>query len=148
MRILSCLMVAVALGLPSVAIAQGGGVTVDRAWSRASAGKTGAVYLTIRNQGDDADALVDVTSPAAARAEVHQTVDEDGVMKMHHVERLVVAPGGTVALAPGGYHIMLMGLTAPLKEGETVPVTLRFERAGEIEVMADVGAAGAVAPPD
>jgi periplasmic copper chaperone A len=118
--------------LPAVALAQQGGIRVDNAWSRAAMqGRTGVVYLTITDSGE-ADRLLSIASPVATKAELHESFTEQGVTKMRAVAGLAVAPGAPVTLAPGGYHIMLMGLKQPLKEGDSFPVTLRFEHAGEL----------------
>ena len=142
-RLFGCIVVVAALILPFTVAAQGTGVEVERPWSRATVAKTGAAYLTIHNRGGDADALVAVSSPAAGKASVHLTIMADGVMKMRPALPVELAPGATVKLAPGGLHVMLMGLKAPLAEGDVVPITLTFENAGTIAVEARVGPAGA-----
>ena len=96
--------------------------------------RTGAVYLMLMNHGATTDALLKVTSPAADMAMAHQTLEEDGVMKMREITRLELPPQATFAMAPGGSHIMLVGLKAPLKEGNSLSLVLTFERAGEITV--------------
>jgi len=143
MKRLSGLIVVIAAIFLPFAVAAQDGVEVERPWSRATFAKTGAAYLTIVNHGATADALVAVSSPAAGKAMVHRTVMEEGVMKMQPVLPLELAPGATVKLAPGGLHVMLMGLKAPLTEGDKVPVTLTFENAGTIAVEAMVRPAGA-----
>ncbi len=145
-RILDCIVVAVALILPSATAAGGPEILVEQPWSRASVTKTGAVYLTIVNQGDVGDALVGARSPTADKTEVHVTIADGDVMKMRHVERIDIGPGERVVLEPGGIHIMLMGLTAALKEGGEVPVSLIFERAGEVETVATIHKAGTTMP--
>ena len=124
------------------------GITVENAWARATPGnvKTGAVYMTVLDRGAATDRLVGVSSPVAARAELHSMSNDGGVMKMQHVDAVPVAPGTPTELKPGGYHIMLMELKHPLKEGDSVPMTLRFEKAGSVEVMAKVEKPGAMAP--
>jgi copper(I)-binding protein len=102
------------------------------------AAKTAAVYLSIMNHGLSDDTLVSVTTPAADHAAVHETTMENDVMKMAEVERLVIPAGSTVELKPAATHVMLTGLKAPLKEGETVTLTLTFEKAGEIKTDAPV----------
>ena len=118
-------------------------LVIEAPWTRAAGqGGQGAGYLTIRNPGP-ADRLLSATSPAAARLELH-TVQRDGeVMRMREVETIPVPAGGSVLLQPGGLHIMLIGLTAPLVAGQSIPVTLRFERAGEVQALLAVQAAGA-----
>lgn len=110
-----------------------GDVTIAEAVARASVGNapTSAVYMTITTAGAP-DRLIAVASPAAEAAELHTSLAEGGIMKMHRVDAIEVAPGAPAELAPGGQHIMLIGLDAPLEEGTTVPLTLTFEKAGDI----------------
>jgi copper(I)-binding protein len=125
------------LSLPLAALAQTGPIEVQHAWSRpAMAGHTGVIYLTITDHGAP-DRLVGVASPAG-RAELHESFDDHGVMKMRAVQALPVAPGTSVALKPGGYHIMLMDLKHDLNAGDSVPVTLKFAKAGQVKAMAMV----------
>lgn len=105
--------------------------------------RTGAVYLTLMNHGAEADRLVSITSAAAEAAEIHETTNENNVMKMRSVEGLVIAPGATVDMKAAGLHIMLVGLKAPLLAGEKVVLELQFEKAGIVKVEADIGAASA-----
>ena len=117
-------------------------------WARASAGahRTGAAYLTLVNHGDKVDRLVGASTPAAERAELHAHLHENGVMRMRQVEAIEVHPGEPAVLAPGGLHVMLMGLAKPLEEGARFPLTLRFEKAGEVTVQVAVLKAGAAGP--
>jgi len=112
------------------------GITVEVPWARASAGmaKTGAAYATIKNVGRHADRLIGVRSSVAKKTGIHKTLVEDGVMKMRAADVIEVPAGGMVMLKPGGYHVMFMGLEHPLKEGASFPLTLVFEKAGEIDV--------------
>ncbi len=102
------------------------------------AAKTGAVYLSIMNHGADEDALVSVTTPAAEQATIHETTMENDVMKMSKVERLAIPAGSTVDLKPAATHLMLTGLKAPLKEGQTLILTLTFEKSGEVKIVVPV----------
>lgn len=114
-----------------------GTLHIGHPWSRAMPAmmNSGAVYLKLANQGASADRLLAVSTPRATSAELHQHLNDKGVMRMRPVTNgLELLPGRTVTLAPGGPHIMLMGLTAPLRAGERFPLTLRFARAGTIEV--------------
>ncbi|WP_050603242.1 copper chaperone PCu(A)C [Ruegeria sp. 6PALISEP08] len=115
-----------------------GTITVDDAYARSSgkSAKAGAAFMMIQNQGDTDDRLVGVTSEAAARVELHtHKVDDNGVAKMVHVEEGFAIPAGaTHMLKRGGDHVMFMGLTAPFEQDATVPVTLIFEKAGEVEI--------------
>lgn len=122
-------------------------VTVDHAWARASAGATttGAAYLTVTDHGA-ADHLVGASTPVAASAEVHETTNDNGVMKMRAVPSLALTPNAPVTFQPGGYHVMLMGLKAPLKPGSSFPLTLTFEHAPPVTTQVQVGPAGGSAP--
>lgn len=124
----------------SAAAQTAGGIQIDQPFSRATPGgaKVGAGYMTIVNKGG-ADKLVSATTAAADRVEIHEMKMEGSVMKMKEIPGgLPIEAGKSVSLAPGGYHLMLMGLKAPLKEGGKVPVTLTFERAGKLDVTLDV----------
>jgi copper(I)-binding protein len=98
----------------------------------------GAGYLTIINRGTAADELLGAATPRALMVQVHETRMEQGVMRMRELERLAIAAGAQIALAPGGAHLMLMGLNEPLRVGEKVPITLRFARGGEKTVIFEV----------
>jgi periplasmic copper chaperone A len=113
-------------------------LVVENPWARESVTRTGAAYLTVRNDGDQDDRLVGVSSAVAEKAELHSSVMQDGVMKMRAVEALDVPAHGGAVLEPGGLHIMLIGLKAPLEEGKSFALMLEFENAGEIEVLTTV----------
>jgi periplasmic copper chaperone A len=117
---------------------------ISDVWMRASLGQvpTTTAYLKIENRGSADDKLLSVSTPVAAMAHLHQSAETNGVMTMAAVAALPIKPGQTVELAPGGLHIMVMNLKAPLKAGETVPLTLKFERAGEMTVQAEVRGLG------
>ncbi|MCX8954024.1 copper chaperone PCu(A)C [Ruegeria sp. NA] len=128
-------LAAVSLAIPAFAE---GPIKVDDAYARSS-GKTaiaGAAFMMIHNLGDADDRLIGATSDAAARVELHtHKVDENGVAKMVHVEEGFAIPAGeTHMLKRGGDHVMFMGLTAPFEQDAMVPVTLIFEKAGEVEI--------------
>ena len=109
-----------------------GQIQVKVAWARATPGKAenGAAYLTILSPARDR--LTEVSTPVAEKAELHNMTTEGGVMKMRAVQALAMPAGKSVELAPGGYHVMLMDLGQPLKEGEKVPLTLTFaDKAGK-----------------
>lgn len=96
-------------------------------------------FLAIENTGAEADRLVSATSPAAAEVQIHEMAMEGEVMKMRQLpDGLEVPAGQTVELAPGGFHLMFMGLKQAFVEGETVPVTLVFEKAGTVDVELSV----------
>lgn len=124
-----------------------GDITASGPWARASAGKAknGAAYVTqIVNNGNQVDRLVGVSTPAAKKASLHISKMEGGIMKMLPVKAIEVNPGEPAVLKPGGLHVMLMGLKAPLKEGDMFPMTLTFEKAGTVDVKVMVKKAGAM----
>jgi periplasmic copper chaperone A len=126
-----------------------GDLVISQAWSRATpnGAKIGGGYLTIANKGSAPDRLVGVSADVAGKIEVHEMAMNDGVMKMRPLDKgLAIEPGKTVKLAPGGYHLMMMDLKTPLKQGDKVPVTLEFEKAGKVQVTLDVQAVGAPGP--
>lgn len=117
-------------------------VMVMDAFARASAtsmAKAGAVYMTLTNHGATPDRLLAASTPAAASAEVHESLEKDGVATMRPIVSLEIPAGGSVQFKPGGYHIMLMGLKAPLKKGDMIMLQLKFEHAGLVDAMANVG---------
>ncbi len=127
-----------------------GDVEIDTPWARASIGtsRPAVAYLTIRNAGDQPDRLLAVESPKAGHAMLHDSVVEDGVMKMTPLEAADIPSQSEFALEPGGAHIMLMDLQQPLVEGEQLSLTLVFERAGPIEIIAQIGGLAAKEPPN
>jgi copper(I)-binding protein len=119
-----------------------GELTIEHPYAIATppAAKAGAGYLTIRNAGAEADRLVAVEAPFPM-VQVHATeTDASGVARMAPVEALEVPPGATVTLAPGGTHVMFMGLAEPLTAGDTLDAALVFEKAGRVEVQFNVEA--------
>ncbi len=125
-----------------------GTLTLHQAWARASIGpaKAGAAYLTIVNKGDEVDRLLSIETPVAKVAQIHTNIMTNGIMKMRRVEAVEIALGEPVVLGPGGLHIMLMGLKAPLREGESFPLVLTFENAGPIEIPVEIEAPTAMEP--
>jgi len=126
-----------------------GDLVISQPWTRATPGgaKTGGGYLTIENKGSTSDKLVSATAEVAGKVEVHEMAMNNGVMTMRPLESgLAIDPGKTVKLAPGGYHLMLMELKNPLKQGDKVPVTLQFEKAGKVAVTLEVQGVGAQEP--
>jgi len=117
-----------------------GPLMIERPWARATppAAQTGAAYFTLHNSGDADERLVSVDAPIARRAELHAHQVENGVMRMRQVAAIVLPPGGQVALQPGGLHVMLIGLEAPLRVDESFPFTLTFERAGRVTIQISV----------
>ena len=142
---------ALALLAPALAHAheyQAGGLTLAHPWARATPGGAtiGAAYVEIKAKDGAADALVSASSPAAGRVELHTHIMDGDVMKMRQVEKIAVPAGGSAIMKPSGDHIMLFDLKAPLKEGDRLPLTLVFEKAGEVNVEATVEAVGAKGP--
>lgn len=158
---LSAALVTAAL-LTGCSAGGGGSITVSEPWARASSAmaSAGAAYMKIQNTGSATDALIGATSPAAKTVEVHETVamatpapsagasmespmpsaagEPGGMMAMRPVARLEIPAGGTVELKPGSYHLMLIGLTRELRAGEKLEITLTFEKAGQVQVTAEV----------
>jgi periplasmic copper chaperone A len=130
----------------SAAFAQSGPVKVESAWARATPprAEVGAIYMTLT--APTADRLVGVSTPAAAKAEVHDMTTENGVMRMREVAGGLSLPAGQpVVLGPGGYHVMLKGLQAPLKPGQQIPLHLTFASAPPLDVTATVRGLGGAA---
>ena len=126
-----------------------GDLVISQTWTRATpnGAKIGGGYLTIENKGSTPDRLVGGSGDVAGKIEVHEMAMDNGVMKMRPLDKgLTIEPGKTVKLAPGGYHLMMFDLKAQLKQGDKVPVTLEFEKAGKVTVSLDVQGVGAQAP--
>jgi len=126
-----------------------GDLVISQAWSRAtpSGAKVAGGYLTVENKGAGADRLIGGSGDVAGRVEIHEMAVDNGVMKMRPLDKgLDIEPGKTVKLAPGGYHLMLLDLRTQLKQGDKVPVTLQFEKAGKVTLLLDVQGVGAQAP--
>jgi copper(I)-binding protein len=126
-----------------------GDLVITQAWSRATPGgaKVGGGYLTIENKGTEADRLTGGSADVAGKVEVHEMAMNNGVMTMRPLDNgLTIEPGKTVKLAPGGYHLMLLGLKSPLKQGDKLPITLDFKKAGKVKLSLDVEGLGALGP--
>ena len=134
------------LVVTSAALAQPAQLEVTNAWARATPGKAenGAAYVTI--ESPTADRLVSASSPVAKKAELHTMSMQGMVMKMRPIAGLDVPPGQSLTLKPGGEHIMLMGLNGPLRQGQSFPLTLTFEKAGTRTVTVAVEKPGAAGP--
>jgi copper(I)-binding protein len=104
--------------------------------SLAGSGNGAAYFVTLENTGDKPDRLLRASTPVAASVELHNMgMDAQGVMRMREVDGIALAPKASIKMRPGmGFHLMLIGLRQPLKEGATFPMTLSFERAGKVEV--------------
>lgn len=126
----------------------GAAIAVESPWARATppSAPTGAIYFTLHNAGHGDDRLIAASTPAAKKAELHTHLMEGDIMRMREVAAVPVPAGKDVRFVPGGYHVMLMGLNHPLKQGDKVELTLTFEKAGKITVSAPIMAAGAMGP--
>ena len=137
-------LLAIAGVTASVALAeeyQAGPLKIERAWARPSIGDTtnGSVYMMLSNGGDAADRLIAVKTDAADDVMLHESRMEGNVIKMVPLEKGVEVPAhGSAELKPLGMHVMLMGLRQPLKEGDTFPLTLVFEKQGEVAIKVNV----------
>lgn len=136
-----------ALGLSCAAHAQKakvGSIEIEHAYTRATVPgqKVGGGFMKIENKGS-ADTLVSASSPIAGEVQLHEMTMDGNVMKMRQVKDIAVPAGGAIELKPGGMHIMFMNIKAPLKAGESVPVKLKFAKAGEVEVRMPIDAMGA-----
>lgn len=133
------LLLAVLLGASLLANAHDyrvGALQIVHPWSREMppVAPTAAAYFVVHNLGADADRLLAVQTPVAAKAELHEHLHVDGLMKMQQVPSVEIPPGAAVQFAPMAYHVMLFGLQRQLQAGEHFPLTLRFDKAGEIQV--------------
>jgi copper(I)-binding protein len=147
-KVFLSLVLAAVLSLPVRVFAQSDGakLSVEGAWARRAAmmkgdaggSGNGAVYAVLVNASTASDALVGVASDAAATAEIHETYRHMNMMMMRPVAKIDVPAGNKVEMKPGGYHIMLLNLKRDLKAGETIGVTLQFEKAGKIPVTATI----------
>lgn len=134
------LTVASLLAIAAATRAVAEGIEVRQPFARASIGQatSGVVYLRLVNHASAPDRLTAATTAAAARADLHVTEEAGGVVKMRRLESLEIAAGSEFAFEPGGAHIMLTGLKAPLREGEVFGLTLQFEAGGPVTVEVPV----------
>jgi periplasmic copper chaperone A len=136
----------------SAAVAHGyrsGALSIQHPWSRETAvgQAVGGGFLTIANSGSREERLLSGTTPVAAEVQLHTMTMDGGVMRMRQVTDGIAIPAkGSVELKPGGYHIMFMGLKRQLRQGERVPVTLLFQRAGSVTVQFAVQPVGSTGP--
>jgi len=116
-------------------------VKIDNGWARATApgSKIAAGYMVIHNQAAVPDRLIAASSPVAEKVETHVTFREGDVFRMREVKAYEIPARGAFELKPGGAHLMFVNIKAPFKEGDKVPLTLRFERAGEVKTELPVG---------
>lgn len=122
---------------------------IEKSWARATppGARVAGGYMLIRNAGAAGDRLVSASSPASARVELHVHINDNGIMRMRQVAGYDVPAKGSFELKPGGAHLMFMDIKRPFKEGDTVAVKLRFEKAGEMSTEFRVGGIGQTAVP-
>lgn len=138
-RLRGLLFAAFAILIAAPASAHGykaGALEISHPWARETppGAKIGAGYLKVKNTGGESDRLTAVATPAAEKVEIHESTSENGVAKMRPVSAVELPAGGEVKLAPGGIHLMLIGLKEGLAEGMRIPATLTFEKAGTVEI--------------
>lgn len=138
---------ALALAFPLSAFAADA-VTVENAWARASAtgAGNGAAFMTLTNPTAQADTLTSASADVAMSVELHTHLHDNGVMRMRKVDSIPVPANGSTSLKPAGYHVMLLGLNAPLKEGQSFPLTLTFKNAGAVQTSVKILGVGAMGP--
>lgn len=137
--------------VPSVHAAESTSVTIRDAWARATPPgiRVGGGYVTVVNGGKQPDRLIGASSPLSEKTEIHASETTGGMARMRWLEQGLEIPAGKeVVLAPGGVHLMFLGLKQPIVKDEVVPVTLRFERAGEISVQLRAGPIGSLKAPE
>ena len=119
-----------------------GEIGIRHPWSRATppGANVAAGYMEIRNSGKTPDRLITAATPAAQRIKIHRSVREGEILKMQEVEALDIPPRQRIELRPAGSHLMIIGLKKPFAKGERIPLTLRFEKAGELQVELEVQA--------
>jgi copper(I)-binding protein len=146
-HLITALLVALYLGGEAYAQTSAAStVVVERPWARATPGgaKTGAAYMTLINNGASADRLLSATTPLADNVQFHKETEDNGVSRMREVRNVELEPGAKITFKPGEMHMMLVGLKQPLIEGQALPLTLRFERAGNIDVTMPIEKVGAM----
>lgn len=136
LRIMIPVLAALLVAAPALA---GGAIEVTDPWARPTIpNRPGVVYLAIHNTGDAADRLVGARAEGVGAVEMHRSEEKNGTMTMSPVEAVEVPAGGTADLGPGGYHLMLFDIETPLAVGDTLELTLEFERAGAVPVSVPV----------
>jgi copper(I)-binding protein len=134
--------------LSSAGLTLGAGLEVGDPYVRAvpPGQPNSAAFMTLHNTGREDRALIGAVSPAAETVELHTHVEEDGLMRMRRIERIAVSAGETTALAPGGLHIMLIGLKSELTPGQTVELTLIQDDGERLAIQAPVRRIEAMSP--
>jgi len=147
--LLSTTLVALLNGPVRADDVKAGDLVISQPWSRATprGAKVASGYLTIENKGSAPDRLLGGSAEVAAKLDVHEMAMNGSVMTMRTLDGgLALPPGSTLKLAPSGYHLMLSDIKHPLKQGDSIPVTLRFEKAGNVAVTFAVLGVGAMGP--
>ncbi|MDX5463347.1 MAG: copper chaperone PCu(A)C [Alphaproteobacteria bacterium] len=141
-------LAAVPAAMPLPAVAHDhtvGALTIDHPWARpAIPNRPGVVFLTVKNTGDAPDRLVAASTPVAGTVEIHTHIKDGDVMRMVRIEAIDVPAGGMAMLQPGGDHLMLFDIPKPYVVGDSFPMTLTFEKAGDVmvEVQVEMGQGG------
>jgi periplasmic copper chaperone A len=143
---------AILLNMSVVAVAQqfkANSIVIEQPWMRATpaGAKVAGAYMTITNTGSEPDRLIGGVLPQAGRFEIHEMKMDGNVMQMREVQGgLEIKPGQKIALSPSGYHVMLMDLREPFKQGDILKGQLRFEKAGAVDIEYRVEGVGAQGP--
>lgn len=146
-RVAGCAILSAVALFAAADEAPAGGIHVSAVWARATppVSSVGAAYLSLANHGVEEDRLIGASSPVAGRVALHAHAVDAGMMTMRPVDSVALRAGETVTFAPGGNHIMLLGLKHPLRAGDRFPLTLELERGGSLRVEVRVRPAGAAA---
>jgi len=135
-RVVAASLLLATLSLASVSVAQtAANIVVEDPWAgTTNAGATVAAgYLTLHNRGERTDRLLAAQTARASRVELHEMTMDNSVMRMRMVDGIAIPPRGAAVLRPGGLHLMFIDIDAPFVEGQRIPVTLTFERAGIVQ---------------
>ena len=121
-------------------------IVIEQPWARATPGgaRTGAAYMTLINSGTSGDRLLGATTPLADKVQFHKETEDNGVSRMRQVQSMELKSGAKIIFKPRELHMMIVGLKQPLTEGQTFPLTLQFEKAGNIEVTVPIEKIGAM----
>ena len=145
------LILPLAIGLSAVGssyaqMATAKSIVIEQPWARATpkGAKTGAAYMAVINNGAAADHLVGAATAVAEKVQFHQDTEDNGVSRMREIPRVDLAPGAKIVFKPGEMHMMLVGMKQPLVQGQSFSLTLRFEKAGNVEITVPVEGVGAM----
>lgn len=136
LRLALPLFLASLMAAPALA---GSVIEVMHPWARPTIpNRPGVTYFGVHNFGDTADRLIGASAKGVGKIEIHEAKQKDGVMSMTPAEAVDVPAGGMAHLGPGGFHLMMFDIVAPLKEGDTLEMTLIFQEAGEVSITVPV----------